>query len=122
MPQTTDRHAQRRALPVLVRGRRGGGMGRILGALSADARMLGAISADVAHAADPRHVARRTPAADPFELRDPEYIARTLPALRVMADVWFRADVRGLENIPSRGPVLLVGNHSGGTLIADTFI
>ncbi|MGZ6724308.1 MAG: lysophospholipid acyltransferase family protein [Solirubrobacteraceae bacterium] len=122
MPQTMDRHAQRRALPVLVHGRRGGGMGRILGALSADARMLGAISADVAHAADPRHVARRPPAADPFELRDPEYIARTLPALRVMADVWFRADVRGLENIPSRGPVLLVGNHSGGTLIADTFI
>ena len=39
-----------------------------------------------------------------------------------MADVWFRADVRGLENIPPRGPVLLVGNHSGGTLIADTFI
>ncbi len=39
-----------------------------------------------------------------------------------MADVWFRADVRGLENIPPRGPVLLVGNHSGGILIADTFI
>ena len=39
-----------------------------------------------------------------------------------MADVCFRADVRGLENIPPRGPVLLVGNHSGGTLIADTFI
>src|ERR1019366_7334102 len=73
-------------------------------------------------AADPRHLARRPLAADPFELRDPEYIARTLPALRVMADVWFRADVRGLENIPPRGPVLLVGNHSGGTLIADTFI
>jgi hypothetical protein len=39
-----------------------------------------------------------------------------------MADVWFCADVRGLENIPPRGPVLLVGNHSGGMLIADTFI
>ena len=69
----------------------------------------------------PRH-RRRSPAGDPVELRDPEYIARTLPALRVMADVWFRADVRGLENIPPRGPVLLVGNHSGGILIADTFI
>jgi 1-acyl-sn-glycerol-3-phosphate acyltransferase len=102
--------------------RRGGGAGRILDAVFADALMLRAISADVAHAADPRHLVRRPPTGDPFQLRDPEYIARTLPALRVMADVWFRADVRGLENIPPRGPVLLVGNHSGGTLIADTFI
>jgi 1-acyl-sn-glycerol-3-phosphate acyltransferase len=39
-----------------------------------------------------------------------------------MAGVYFRAEVRGLENIPARGPVLLVGNHSGGTLIADTFV
>ena len=123
MPQTTThRPAQRRARSAVVRDRRGSGMRRMLGAVSADARMLRAISADVAHAADPRHLASRPPAADPFELRDPEYIARTLPALRVMADVWFRADVRGLENIPPRGPVLLVGNHSGGTLIADTFI
>ena len=95
---------------------------RVLGAVYADALMLRAISADVAHAADPRHLVHRQPRGDPFELRDPEYIARTLPALRMMADVWFRADVRGLENIPPRGQVLLVGNHSGGTLIADTFI
>ncbi|HUO72140.1 MAG TPA: hypothetical protein VMU39_15340, partial [Solirubrobacteraceae bacterium] len=122
MPQTTDRPAHRRVRSVAVRDRHDGGMRRILGAVSADARMLRAISADVAHTADPRHLARRTPPADAFELRDPEYIARTLPALRVMADVWFRAEVRGLENIPPRGPVLLVGNHSGGILIADTFI
>jgi hypothetical protein len=122
MPQTTDRHAQRRGLPMVVRDRRGSGMRRPLNAVSAAEWMLRAISADVAHVADPRHLARRPPAGDPFELRDPEYTARTLPALRVMADIWFRADVRGLENIPPRGPVLLVGNHSGGTLIADTFI
>jgi 1-acyl-sn-glycerol-3-phosphate acyltransferase len=122
MPQTMARHAQHRVLPVVARNRRGSGMRRMLGAVFADARILRAISADVAHAADPRHLVRRPPAADPFELRDPEYIARTLPALRVMADVWFRAEVRGLENIPPRGPVLLVGNHSGGILIADTFI
>jgi hypothetical protein len=122
MPQTTDRPPQRRVLPVVVCDRRGSGMRRMRNAVSADARMIRAISVDVAHAADPRHLARRPPAEDPFELRDPEYIARTLPALRVMADVWFRADVRGLGNIPPRGPVLLVGNHSGGMLIADTFV
>ena len=27
-----------------------------------------------------------------------------------------------MDNVPARGPVLLVGNHSGGTLIADTFV
>src|SRR5437660_6493870 len=60
--------------------------------------------------------------ADPFELRDPSYIEETMPALRVMSKYYFRSEVKGLENIPAEGPVLLVGNHSGGTLIADTFV
>jgi 1-acyl-sn-glycerol-3-phosphate acyltransferase len=47
---------------------------------------------------------------------------RTLPALRALSDIYFRAEVRGLDNVPARGPVLLVGNHSGGTLTADTFV
>jgi 1-acyl-sn-glycerol-3-phosphate acyltransferase len=55
-------------------------------------------------------------------MRDPEYIDRTLPAVRLASQFYFRADVRGLEHIPPEGPVLLVGNHSGGTLIADTFV
>ena len=122
MPQTRGQAAQSPELPMVAPDRSGSGMRRMLDAVSADARMFSAASVDIAHAADPRHLARRPPAADPFELRDPGYIARTLPALRVVAEVWFRADVRGLENIPPQGPVLLVGNHSGGTLIADTFI
>lgn len=60
--------------------------------------------------------------ADPFELRDPGYIEQTLPALALMSKLYFRAEVTGLENIPAQGPVLLVGNHSGGTWIADTFV
>ena len=59
---------------------------------------------------------------DPFKLRDPAYIERTLPAIRLASELYFRADVRGLGHIPPEGPVLLVGNHSGGTLIADTFV
>lgn len=59
---------------------------------------------------------------DPFVRRDPGYIERTLPALRLSSKLYFRADVRGLENIPADGPVLLVGNHSGGTVIVDTFV
>jgi 1-acyl-sn-glycerol-3-phosphate acyltransferase len=93
-------------------------VGGVPGSAAGVARMLGAASADVADAVDPG----RRPAVNPFDLRDPEYIRRTLPALRAMSDVYFRAEVHGLENIPAGGPVLLVGNHSGGTLIADTFV
>jgi 1-acyl-sn-glycerol-3-phosphate acyltransferase len=59
---------------------------------------------------------------DAFELRDPDYIEHTLPALRLSSKYYFRADVRGLGQIPAEGPVLLVGNHSGGTVIVDTFV
>ena len=81
-------------------------------------RTLGAAATDVVHAADPRP----RPGVDPLDLRDPDYIRRTLPWLRALSDVYFRGDVRGLAHIPPEGPVLLVGNHSGGTLIADTFV
>ncbi len=53
---------------------------------------------------------------------DPAYIRTTLPALRALSKLYFRAEVHDLDNIPAEGPVLLVGNHSGGTLIADTFV
>jgi 1-acyl-sn-glycerol-3-phosphate acyltransferase len=59
---------------------------------------------------------------DWFERRDPEHIRRTLPGMKAYAELYHRAEVRGLHNIPDDGPVLLVGNHSGGTLIADTFV
>lgn len=59
---------------------------------------------------------------DPFDAWDPDYIARTLPALRLLSEAYFRAEISGLERIPAEGPVLLVGNHSGGTVIADTFV
>jgi 1-acyl-sn-glycerol-3-phosphate acyltransferase len=79
-------------------------------------RMAAAVGEDLASAA--RANGRR----DSFDLRDPAYIEQTLPALRLMSYLYFRATVTGLENIPAEGPVLLVGNHSGGTLIADTFV
>ena len=53
---------------------------------------------------------------------DPEYIRRVLPIWRAALGTYFRGEVRGMDNIPPSGPVLLVGNHSGGTLIADTFV
>jgi len=62
---------------------------------------------------------RRVPRAD-LDERDPDYIRETLPGLWMLASLYFRADVRGLHNIPEEGPVLLVGNHSGGNLTVDT--
>jgi 1-acyl-sn-glycerol-3-phosphate acyltransferase len=44
-----------------------------------------------------------------------------LPVMRAVGKAYHRAEVRGLENIPD-GPALLVGNHSGGTVIVDTFL
>ena len=64
---------------------------------------------------------RRVPTAD-LDERDPDYIRETLPGLWMLASLYFRADVRGLHNIPEEGPVLLVGNHSGGNLTPDTHV
>ncbi|MEA2332306.1 MAG: hypothetical protein QOH58_2444 [Thermoleophilaceae bacterium] len=64
---------------------------------------------------------RRVPAAD-LDERDPDYIRETLPRLWMLASLYFRAEVRGLERIPEEGPVLLVGNHSGGNLTPDTHV
>src|SRR5437763_8801260 len=63
----------------------------------------------------------RIPAAD-LDERDPDYIRESLPRLWLLASLWFRGEVRGLGNIPETGPVLLVGNHSGGNLTPDTTV
>lgn len=86
-------------------------------------RMVAATGEDALAAADLLGITgKETVSSDPFAARDPDYIRETLPALRVMSRVYFRADVAGLERIPESGPVLLIGNHSGGVVIADTFV
>ena len=52
--------------------------------------------------------------------RDPAYIRATLPFTWPLIAAWFRPDIEGLELIPPTGPVLLVGNHSGGNVVPDT--
>jgi 1-acyl-sn-glycerol-3-phosphate acyltransferase len=66
-----------------------------------------------------RQVTRRVPEAD-LDERDPDYIRESLPSLWLLSSLYFRGEVRGLGNIPEDGPVLLVGNHSGGNLTVDS--
>lgn len=66
-------------------------------------------------------VVSRVPRAD-LDQRDPDYIRDQLPGTWLVASLYFRADVRGLDRIPADGPVLLVGNHSGGNVPPDTFV
>ena len=53
---------------------------------------------------------------------DPEFTVKAyLPLLRLLADSWFRVEVRGAENLPTDGSALLVSNHAG-TLPIDGMI
>jgi 1-acyl-sn-glycerol-3-phosphate acyltransferase len=76
------------------------------------ARLLSAVAGQVQ---------RRVPAAD-LDERDPDYIRESLPRMWLLASLWFRGEVRGLGNVPEEGPVLLVGNHSGGNMTPDTIL
>ena len=66
-------------------------------------------------------VVSRVPKAD-LDQRDPDYIRDQLPGTWLLASLYFRADVTGLDRIPAEGPVLLIGNHSGGNVPPDTFV
>jgi 1-acyl-sn-glycerol-3-phosphate acyltransferase len=55
---------------------------------------------------------------EPFR-RDIDFLRRLLPRMELLSS-YFGAEVHGIENVPRKGPVLLVGNHSGGSLTPDT--
>jgi 1-acyl-sn-glycerol-3-phosphate acyltransferase len=75
-------------------------------------------------ASRPKKDAARRAAAPPDDLerRDADYIRDNLTFFWMLATLWFRPEVRGLEKIPPSGPVLLVGNHSGGNMTPDTIV
>jgi 1-acyl-sn-glycerol-3-phosphate acyltransferase len=75
-------------------------------------RALGALSGAITS---------RIPVAD-LDERDPDFIRERLPGLWLLSSLYFRGEVRGLGNIPEDGPVLMVGNHSGGNVTPDTHV
>jgi 1-acyl-sn-glycerol-3-phosphate acyltransferase len=87
----------------------GGGslVGGLLGLPSALARAAG------------RELAKRVPRPS-LDDRDPDYIREQLPTMWLLSSLYFRGETRGLGNVPEEGPVLLVGNHSGGNLSPDS--
>jgi 1-acyl-sn-glycerol-3-phosphate acyltransferase len=54
--------------------------------------------------------------------RDPDFMREVLPATWLFVSAWFRPDIRGLHHIPSEGPVLVVGNHTGGASSPEVHI
>lgn len=50
--------------------------------------------------------------------RDPAFLRSVRPLLETYAS-YFRSEVRGFDRLPDGGPMLVVGNHSGGQLPPD---
>jgi 1-acyl-sn-glycerol-3-phosphate acyltransferase len=90
--------------------------------LRAGAKTLDAAAAWGEMAVDDLTHMGRTLGGDDVDAWDPDYVRRVLPVWQAVMHTYFRGEVRGLDNIPDEGPSLLVGNHSGGTMIADSFV
>ena len=69
---------------------------------------------------EPGVVARRGVVG--LERRDPRWAELTVPVIWPLLEDVVPSQVRGLERIPATGPVLLVGNHSGGNVAPDTLV
>jgi 1-acyl-sn-glycerol-3-phosphate acyltransferase len=57
-------------------------------------------------------MSERSGEVDEFGL-DEVVASRARPLLDLLYERWFRIDLGGIEQMPSRGPALLVANHSG---------
>ena len=66
----------------------------------------------------PPHERRRQSTRSAINLRDGAYVAKLMPFLRLACKLWFRSEVRGMENVPDGG-ALIVSNHSGGAIAMD---
>ena len=108
-------------------GRVSGGLARATGEFArAGRRLVGAVAraGQDAGADAASRVSRdlRDRLTADLDDRDPDHLREQLPLLWLISSFWFRGEVRNLGNIPEEGPVLMVGNHSGGNMTPDTFV
>ena len=57
-----------------------------------------------------------------LEKWDPGFTEAARKLLGPVGKFWFRAEVRGLDRLPSAGGALLVSNHSGGAMTPDVLV
>jgi 1-acyl-sn-glycerol-3-phosphate acyltransferase len=108
-------------------GRVGSGLARASGEFARAGRRLAGALADAGQEATSsaaERVARelRDRLTADLDDRDPDHLREQLPLLWLLSSFWFRGEVRNLGNVPEEGPVLMVGNHSGGNMTPDTFV
>lgn len=58
---------------------------------------------------------------DPYGI-DKDDLTRFVSAFALIYRYYFKVDVYGLDNVPSRGSAILVGNHSGGVAIDGAMV
>jgi 1-acyl-sn-glycerol-3-phosphate acyltransferase len=94
------------------------GLAETVGRATGDAVRIGQRITGRAIGRAARSLAKRLQAD--LDDRDPDYIRENLPLSWLLATIWYRAEVRNLSNVPEKGPVLLVGNHTGGNMSPET--
>jgi 1-acyl-sn-glycerol-3-phosphate acyltransferase len=79
-------------------------------------RSVGSLARGLANAVTPRL------RVGDLDHRDPDFMRELLPLTWMFVTAWFRPDIRGLDQIPGDGPVLIVGNHTGGASSPEVHI
>jgi 1-acyl-sn-glycerol-3-phosphate acyltransferase len=104
------------AVPGAIAGRAGSAFARAGGgALAAAQGLAGELLGGLGERA------RRALSAD-LDDRDPDFIREQLPLAWIASTLWYRAEVRNMGNVPEQGPVLLVGNHTGGNMSPEVLV
>jgi len=122
-PVTAERIQPSTTLGCEPCGIRGAGLWQALGAMTYESPLLAAnewlsaLFAPLIESLDER--LGGSLGDEPFQ-RDPQFIAGCLPLLRILAR-YYACEIRGWEKVPHKGPMLIVGNHSGGAETSDMF-